>query len=166
VVRPAAIYGPLETRFLKLARALRRGTFVMFGTGEVRYHFIHVEDLCDAMCLCAERDEALGEVFIIADDHALTLNEIVRVMSQALAIKPPRLRLPYPLLYGTAAACELALKPFPVSPPLHRRRAAWFNSTRQFDISKARQRLGYEPKIPPEPGLREMMRSYWDAGWL
>ena len=85
----------------------------MFGAGEVRYHFIHVEDLCDAMCLCAERDEALGEVFIIADDHALTLNEIVRVMSEALGIKPPRLRLPYPLLYGAAAVCEFVLKPLP-----------------------------------------------------
>ena len=166
MVRPAAIYGPRETRFLKLARALKGGTFIMFGTGEVRYHFIHVEDLCDAMCLCAERDEAVGEVFIIADAGALTLNEIVRVMSETLGIKPPRLRLPYPLLYGAAAACELALKPFPVSAPLHRRRAAWFNSTRQFDISKARQRLGYEPKIPPEVGLREMVRSYRDAGRL
>ena len=153
-------------RFLKLAKSLKSGTFVMFGAGEVRYHFIHVEDLCDAMCLCAERDEALGEVFIIADDHALTLNEIVRVMSEALGMKPPRLRLPYPLLYGAAAVCELVLKPFPVSAPLHRRRAAWFNSTRQFDIAKARQRLGYDPKIAPEVGLKEMVRSYQEAGWL
>ncbi|MGC1953541.1 MAG: NAD-dependent epimerase/dehydratase family protein [Gammaproteobacteria bacterium] len=166
VVRPAAIYGPLETRFLKLARSLKRGTFVMFGSGEVRYHFIHVEDLSASFCLCAERDEALGEIFIIADDHALSLNEIVRVMSEALGIRPPRLRLPYPLLYGVAAACEFALKPFPVSAPLHRRRAAWFNATRQFDISKARQRLGYDPKIAPEDGLKEMVRSYQEAGWL
>jgi nucleoside-diphosphate-sugar epimerase len=166
VVRPAAIYGPRELRFLKLAKALKSGTFVMFGTGEVRYHFIHVDDLCAAFCLCAERDEAVGEVFIIADNGALTLNEIVRVMSQALGIKPPRLRLPYPLLYGAAAACELMLKPFPVSPPLHRRRAAWFNSTRQFDITKARQRLGFEPKIGPQEGLGQMVRSYQEAGWL
>jgi nucleoside-diphosphate-sugar epimerase len=166
VIRPAAIYGPRETRFLKLAKSLKSGTFVMFGSGKVRYHFIHVEDLCDAMCLCAERDDALGEVFIIADAGALTLNEIVRVMSEALGIRPPRLRLPYPLLYGAAAACEAVLKPFPVSAPLHRRRAAWFNSTRQFDITKARQRLGYAPKIAPEVGLKEMVGSYREAGWL
>jgi nucleoside-diphosphate-sugar epimerase len=166
IVRPAAIYGPREQRFLKLAKALKRGTFLMFGTGEVRYHFIHVEDLCDAMCLCAQRDEALGEVFIIADDHALSLNEIARVVCEALGVRPPRLRLPYPLLYGAATLCEFVLKPFPVSAPLHRRRAAWFNSTRQFDITKARQRLGYAPKIAPEVGLKEMARSYQEAGWL
>lgn len=166
VVRPAAIYGPREMRFLKLAKALKSGTFVMFGSGEVRYHFIHVEDLCDALCLCAELDAAVGEVFIIADARALPLNEIVRVVSQALGVRPPRLRLPYPLLYGAAAACEFVLKPFPVSAPLHRRRAAWFNSTREFDITKARQRLGYEPKIAPEDGLKEMVKSYQEARLL
>ena len=31
VVRPAAIYGPKEQRFLKLARAVKSGMFVMFG---------------------------------------------------------------------------------------------------------------------------------------
>ena len=166
VVRPAAIYGPREMRFLKLSKALKNGTFVMFGAGEVLYHFVHVEDLCTAFCLCAELDQAVGEVFIIADARALPLNEIVRIMSQALGIKPPRLRLPYPLLYGAAAACEFVLKPFPVSPPLHRRRAAWFNSTRQFDITKARQHLGYDPKIAAEDGLREMVQSYQKAGLL
>jgi nucleoside-diphosphate-sugar epimerase len=166
VVRPAAIYGPREQRFLKLARAIKSGTFVMFGRGEVRYHFIHVEDLSDAFVLCSEVDEAVGEVFIIADDHAITLNEIARIVAEALGTRPPRIRLPYPLLHYASAACELACKPFSIAPPLHRRRAAWFNSTRSFDIGKARRMLGYQPKVSPEEGLKEMVRSYQKAGWL
>jgi nucleoside-diphosphate-sugar epimerase len=35
-----------------------------------------------------------------------------------------------------------------------------------FDISKARRILGYEPKIRPAEGLKELVRSYLDAGWL
>jgi nucleoside-diphosphate-sugar epimerase len=166
VIRPAAIYGPREQRFLKLARAIKSGTFVMFGTGDVRYHFVHVEDLSDAFVRCAEVDEAIGEVFIAADDHAITLNEIARTLAEALGTRPPRIRLPYPLLYYASAACEFACKPFSVSPPLHRRRAAWFNSTRSFDIGKARRILGYEPKIRPAEGLKDMVRSYLEAGWL
>ena len=166
VVRPAAIYGPREQRFLKLARAIKNGTFVMFGRGEVGYHFIHVEDLSDAFVLCSEVDEAVGEVFIIADDHAITLNEIARIVAEALGARLPRIRLPYPLLYYASAACELACKPFSIAPPLHRRRAAWFNSTRSFDIGKARRILGYHPKVGPEEGLKEMVRSYQKAGWL
>ena len=166
VVRPAGIYGPRETRFLKLARLIKSGRFVMFGAGEVTYHFVHVDDLCDGFVLCHERDEAIDDVFIIGDDHAVTINTVVEVMATALGVAPPRIRLPYPLLYYASAACEFACKPFSISPPLHRRRAAWFNSTRAFDIGKARKVLGYRPKIAPEDGLQQMVRSFQEAGWL
>lgn len=166
VARPAGIYGPRERRFLKLAKMIQDRRFIMFGNGEVHYHFVHVDDLCEALMLCAERDEAVGEAFIIADDHAVTINEIVRVISEALDVPPPRIRLPYPLLYGVSAACEFACKPFGISPPLYRRRAAWFNSNRAFSIAKARRDLGYQPKIPPETGLKDMVRSFREAGWL
>jgi dihydroflavonol-4-reductase len=166
VVRPAGIYGPRERRFLKLARLIKDGRFVMFGSGEVTYHFVHVDDLCDGFVLCHERDQAIDDVFIIADDHAITINTVVEVMAAALGVSPPRFRLPYPLLYYASAACEFACKPFSISPPLHRRRAAWFNSTRAFDIGKARKVLGYRPKILPEDGLQQMVRSFQEAGWL
>jgi dihydroflavonol-4-reductase len=166
VIRPAAIYGPLEDRFLKLPKLLQRGRFIMFGDGEVLYHFIHINDLCDAFVLAAERPEAVGEVFIIADDHAITLNKIIAIMCDELGVPQPRIRLPYATLWVASAICEFACKPFGVSPPLHRRRAHWFSSTRSFDVSKARNKLGYVPKVSVEDGLRQMVRSYVEAGWL
>ena len=166
VIRPAAIYGRLEDRFLKLAKLIKSGRFIMFGSGEVPYHFIHVDDLSEAFILAAEKDEAVGEIFIIADERALSINEVTRIIADELDVPPPRIRLPYNLLFAASAICEFACKPFGVSPPLHRRRAAWFNSARSFDIGKARRILGYDPKIKPEDGLRQMARSYVDAGWL
>ncbi len=62
--------------------------------------------------------------------------------------------------------CEAVCKPFGVSPPLHRRRASWFRSARAFDISKAKEKLGFAPRIKPEEGLPAMVRSYREAGWL
>ena len=166
IARPAGIYGPREHRFLKLAKAVQSGKFVMFGSGEVLYHFVHVHDLCDGLMLCAERDEAVGDVYLLADEYAITLNTVVKCMAEALGVSPPRIKLPYSLLYGLAATCEAVCKPFGIAPPLYRRRAAWFNSTRAFDIGRARERLGYQPKIRPEDGIKDMVRSYFDAGWL
>ena len=94
VVRPAGIYGPRETRFLKLARLIKSGRFMMFGSGEVTYHFVHVDDLCDGLVLCHERDQAKDEVFIIGDDHAIAINTVVEVMAAALGVSPPRLGCP------------------------------------------------------------------------
>ena len=166
IIRPAAIYGPLEDRFLKLPKVLKSGSFIMFGGGEVLYHFIHVDDLCNAFVLCAERDEAVGQTYIIADDHAITLNQIVAIMCEALGMPVPRRRLPMSILMTASVLCEFACKPFGISPPLHRRRASWFSHTRSFDIGKARRDLGYGPKVRIEDGLKGMVRSYQEAGLI
>jgi len=166
IIRPAAIYGPLEQRFLKLPRLIQRKRFIMFGRGDVLYHFIHIRDLCEAFVLCAKRDEAVGRTYIIADDHAITLNDIVTLIAEALGVSPPKRHLPLFMLMWPSIVCELACKPFKLSPPLHRRRASWFFATRSFDISRARRELGYDPKVSTDQGLRDMVKSYQSAGWL
>ena len=166
VARPAGIYGPREKRFLKLAKLIKSGRFIMFGSGEVTYHFVHVDDLCAGLVLCAERDEAKDEAFILGDEQPISLNETVAVMADALGVARPRITLPYFVLYAPAAICEFACKPFGIAPPLYRRRAAWFASTRAFDIGKAKSRLGYQPKIRPQDGLKQMVQSFREAGWL
>ncbi len=166
IVRPAAIYGAGERRFLKLAQLIKRRRFVLFGNGEVKYHFIHIDDLSDAFVLCATKEEAVGQTYIIADDHAVTLNCITEVIAKTLAVSPPKLHLPYGLLYTASALCEAICAPLRISPPLHRRRAAWFRSTRSFDIGKARRQLGFEPKVAAEEGLARMVESYIEAGWI
>jgi nucleoside-diphosphate-sugar epimerase len=165
-LRPAAIYGPRERRFLGLARLLHRRRFVMFGSGEVLYHFIHVADLCEAFVLAAGRPEAVGEAIIIADDGAITLNRIVAILCAELGVPPPRLRLPLAALYVPSVLVEFACRPLGIEPPLHRRRAQFFWATRAFDIGKARRRLGFAPRVGIEDGLRDMVRSYRGAGWL
>ncbi len=166
IVRPAAIYGPKERRFLKLADLISRRRFIMFGHGEVPYHFVHVDDLSDAFVKCAERGEAIGQTYIIADDHAITLNRILAIVAGALGVPPPRMRLPLPMLTIPSVLCELICKPLGVSPPLHRRRASWFWAPRSFDIGKARRELDYSPHVAVERGLTEMVESYIEAGWI
>jgi len=140
-VRPAAIYGPREMRFLKLAKALKSGTFVMFGSGEVRYHFIHVEDLCDALCLCAELDEAVGEVFIIAGREPVTLRKMVESIAREVGVHRPWIHFPYPLVLGLAYAVEWLCGKIRVQPPLFPRRVRFFMATRHFDTRKAKDLL-------------------------
>ena len=166
IIRPAAIYGPREDRFLKLPKLIKSRRFVMFGSGEVLYHFIHIDDLCNAFELCAEKDAAVGQTYIIADDHPVTLNQIVEIMADELGVPVPRGHVPLFVLNVASVLCEFACKPFGIAPPLHRRRASWFSHTRSFDIGKARREIGYEPRVAPEIGLREMVRSYLEAGWI
>jgi len=166
IVRPAAIYGPRERRFFTLTKLIQKRRFIMFGNGQVLYHFIHIDDLCDAFVRCAADPVAIGKTYIVADEQAITLNQVTDILAQALAVAPPGFRLPLTVLYAASVVCEFACKPFGLSPPLHRRRASWFASDRAFDASKVRRELGFMSKTGPEVGLSDMVRSYREAGWI
>ena len=45
VARPTAIYGPGDTRLLKMFRLIARQRFPLLGGGENYYHTVHVKDL-------------------------------------------------------------------------------------------------------------------------
>ena len=66
MVRPGAIYGPGETRLLKLFRAIARGRYAVVGSGRPFYHPVYIDDLVDGFLLALERPEAVGEAFIVA----------------------------------------------------------------------------------------------------
>ncbi|HYG64688.1 MAG TPA: NAD-dependent epimerase/dehydratase family protein [Thermoanaerobaculia bacterium] len=166
VVRPSPIYGPGDLRLLKLFRTVENGTFRMFGSGEAFFHLVYIDDLIDGMLLCAERPEALGQVFILAGPRYLRLNEIVELIAGAVGVPPPRGRLPMWPLMAAAAACEAICRPLHVEPPLHRRRADFFRKNRAFSTEKARCLLGYEPRVDPQDGIHRTAQWYFENGHL
>ncbi|HVG06211.1 MAG TPA: NAD-dependent epimerase/dehydratase family protein [Thermoanaerobaculia bacterium] len=166
IVRPAAIYGPGDLRLLKLFRTIQNGSFRMFGSGETCYHLVYIDDLVDGMLLCAERPEALGQVFILAGPRYLRLDEMVNLVADAVGVVPPTGHLPMWPLMMAAAACEAICRPLHLEPPLHRRRADFFRKNRAFSFEKAQRVLGYVPRIDPREGIRHTARWYFENGYL
>ncbi len=166
VFRPAGIYGPGDTRFLKLFRTIHNGRFRMFGPGEVFYHLTYVSDLVDGAILCGEHPNAAGKVYILAGPRYTTINELVAIIAESLGGKVPRGRLPLAPLQLAARVCEAVCRPLGVEPPLHRRRLDFFTVNRAFSIEKARRELGYEPKVDLPEGCRRTARWYLEQGLL
>lgn len=166
IVRPCAIYGEGDLRILKLFRAIQRGTFVILGAGDVRYHMVHVDDLVDGFLLCGSRPEALGETFIIGGPEAPTLNQLAAAAAAALDVTPPRYRVPVEPVYALGCLCEFVCRPFGIEPPLYRRRVRFFTHHREFDIGKARRVLGYEPHVSLAEGIRRTVWWYAEEGLI
>ena len=61
---------------------------------------------------------------------------------------------------------EKVCKPLKIRPPIFPRRVDWFRQNRAFDISKARDQLGYRPKVGLEEGLRRTYEWYKAEGYL
>src|SRR5690606_18253187 len=166
VVRPAAIYGPGDGRFLKLFRAIKKGRFAMIGSGETLYHMVYIDDLVNGFLLASEHDAAVNDVFIIGGPKRCRINGLVREVASVLGVKPPRLRIPLWPVRMAATACEAACRPFGISPPLYRRRVEFFEMDRAFNIDKARNVLGYEPEYDLAGGIRATAKGYASQGLL
>ena len=164
VIRPSPIYGPGDLRLLKLFRAIAHRRFAMIGDGTPFFHMVHVQDLVRAMRLAAERDEAEGEVFIVAGDECPTLDELAAKIAAIWKVPPPRFHLPVWPFMAAGAVCEAICVPLRIEPPIYRRRVAFFTKSRAFRIDKARQVLGYEPQVPLDAGLRETANWYREHG--
>lgn len=154
VVRPVGMYGPGDTRFLKLFKHIKSGKFIMFGNGEVLYHLTYIDDLVYGFELCGRKKEALGQTYNICGNEYVTLNQLVATIAGALGVPVPKRRLPFWPLWVASVLCEGICKPLGIEPPIYRRRADFFRKDRAFDISKAKNELGFEPKVGLKTGIK------------
>lgn len=160
------VYGPGDTRYLKLFKGIKKKRFVVFGSGEIQYQLIFVEDLAQGLILAGTNAAAVGEIFILTGAYSISLNQLVEMVATIVGVRPPKLRLPVMPLYYAGHLCEIVCKPFGISPPLYRRRVDFFRNSRSFSIEKARTMLGFAPQVSYEDGLRRTADWYREMGYL
>jgi dihydroflavonol-4-reductase len=166
VIRPCGIYGPGDTRMLKMFRMIDKGTFFFVGSAQPNFHPVYIDDLVQGFVLAMSIDQAAGEVFIIGGPRYLPLREYVATAARAVGARIPTLTIPYGVMSLLAAGCEWLCKIPGIAPPLHRRRLTFFKHNRAFTIDKAKRMLGYEPKVELDEGFRRTVAWYREQGLL
>ena len=165
-MRPGAIYGPGETRLLKLFRAIARGRYAIVGDGRSFYHPVYIDDLVRGFLLALEHPAAAGEAFIVAGERYVSQRELAALIARATAGRVLPFRLPARPIQWAGDLVEALCVPLGIEPPLHRRRVDFWTKSRAFSIEKARRRLGYAPRVDVEEGIARTVASYREAGWL
>ncbi len=157
VARPAWVYGPRCPRTARLLRTIKKGRFVMFGNGRTLRHPIYITDAVRGLELCAEQGRP-GEIYFIAGERPVTLNELTEAIALAQGVKPPKMRLPMPLGMAAAYGAQAAFSLLRRQPPISRRTLDFYLKDNAYDISKARRDLGFAPQIDLPTGLSETLR--------
>lgn len=166
VVRPVGIYGPGDTRFLKLFRAINRGRFIMIGTGKTLYHLTYIDDLIEGFIKAGTRPEAVNGVFTIAGERYTTLNELIGIIANVLSKHVTLLKIPIWPVYVASVVCDKLCKSLGIAPPLYPRRVEFFMLDRAFSINKAKKMLGYQPKVDLYQGIRKTAAWYIEKGLI
>lgn len=166
IFRPVGIYGPGDTRFLKLFKTIASGSFRMFGSGAVQYHLTYIDDLVDGIIRCGERPEALGQIYILAGPRYTTIAELAHLVADAVGRPHPTGHWPTWPLKSAASVCEAICRPFGIDPPLHHRRLDFFLKDRAFSSEKAKRELGYAPAVDLPEGLGLTADWYFSENYL
>ncbi len=166
IIRPAMIWGEGDKRLLKLFKGVSKRRFPIIGTGKVKTHWIYVHDLVNAFLLAAEKDEALGNIYIIAGRRDATIEELVNAVSEVAKVKPLPFKIPAKPVQIAGSICEAICKPFGIEPPLYRRRVDFFTKDRSFDTSKAVRDLGFSPKGDFKDEVKAIYSWYKENNWL
>jgi UDP-glucose 4-epimerase len=133
------VYGPKQDPYSEYAaviprfitRVLKNQPPIIYGNGEQTRDFTFVKDVVMANILAMERD--VGGVFNIASEKRISINELTNEIMEIVGIR---------------------LKPI-------------YDKPREGDIrdslggiSRAKEKLGYEPKYNLEEGLKEMIEYF------
>jgi UDP-glucose 4-epimerase len=155
VLRLTNTYGPrmrvkdARQTFLGIwiRRIIEGKPLLVFGDGKQIRDFNYVDDVVSAMLLCAESDDANGEIFNLGADDPITLKNTAE------------------LLIRVAAAGSYEIVPFPED------RKAIDIGDYYADYRKIQAKLGWKPSIGLEEGLdktmayyREHADRYWEVG--
>ena len=166
IVRISETYGPADLRLLKLFRAIERGRYLTLGNGANEHQLIFVDDLAEGLLAAARSPRAVGETFVLAGEERLTTDAMAQAIAASLgkARTPPHVPL-WPFAAG-AVLCETLCKPLGMKPPLNRRRLDFFRKSFRFSTAKAREQLGFVPRIAFAEGARRTTQWYRANGML
>ncbi|KAH6569215.1 hypothetical protein BASA50_002868 [Batrachochytrium salamandrivorans] len=155
-IRPSGIFGPRDMQgSYAMVQAAQRGQWrVMIGDNENLFDMTFVENAAYAHILAADKlaldNGVSGEAFIITNDQPMFFWDFPKALFHELGytqthwIKIPR---PVGILLGSISdALAWILKPIKTFHPTFTKfRVEMITANRYFDISKAKQRLGYKP---------------------
>ena len=139
IVRPFNVYGPrmkggryggVIARFIERLRSNKPP--IIYGDGTQTRDFVHVWDIINALMHTLNNQKAIGEIFNVASGVATSIGQLAKLVMELSGVD--------------------GLK------PLYRPARNGDIKHSYADISKAKARLGYEPKISLREGVAALFR--------
>ena len=166
VVRPGDVYGPRSDPWtIRPVRALAAGTFALPGSGDGLITPVYVDDLVACLVLALVHPDAAGEAVTAWDGVAVTAAEFFGHYARMLGQDDVR-RVPEPLLRAAAGAMELAARLRGREPEVSREALRYISRRAAYPNSRARELLGWEPRVDLAEGMRRTGAWLRDEGFL
>jgi UDP-glucose 4-epimerase len=149
VIRPPLIYGPgVKGNFLKMMQWVEKGIPLPFGSIKNQRSMLGLDNLISFIEPCLTHPDAVGQNFLISDDHDVSTTEILKEIASSMDRQSRLLSIPQHLI----EKCLIFFGQRHVSERLC--------GSLQLDISLAKTRLSWGPPHAFKDQLSKTVLDY------
>jgi nucleoside-diphosphate-sugar epimerase len=156
-LRPRAIFGPGDSAILpRIARALRAGRMRRIGDGDCIIDMSYIDNVVDAVLLAADAPRELsGRAYNITNGEPIRIWNVIDHLADVINAPRPRKRISRRKALLVARMLETGYGVFApqLEPPLLCYGVDLLSVDMTLDISRARDELGYRPRVSMENAL-------------
>lgn len=162
-LRPHLIWGPEDTNLIPrlLERALKARLFIV-GNGKNYADLTYVENAALAQLKASESltagSSVCGQAYFITNDEPVLLWEFINRIIEGTGLEKVERHLPFKAAYLLGAGLEsvYSLLKLNREPVMTRFLASQLATTHTYSIAKAKNELGYIPRVSMDEGLDKL----------
>ncbi len=157
VILPPLIWGATMPMLDDMVANVKAGRFAWPGGGKARMSTAHVDNVCHAAILAADRAEG-GRAYFVTDGEDRTLREVIGSLLATRGVDAGTRSVSLRIAWAMATMMESAWRLFGLKgePPLTRQMLRMIGYDFTISDQRAREELGYAPIIRWDEGLRAM----------
>lgn len=153
IIRPPLVYGPhVKANFLYLLKLIDSGIPLPLGAVSNMRSFVYLGNLVDAVTVAISHPGACGQPFLVSDGHDVSTRQLIASMASTMG-KPLRLwSIPTGFLRFLGTLCG------------RQGEIDRLTGSLTVDISRIKERLGWQPPYSMMHGLQDTIGWYRSLG--
>jgi len=163
IVRPSWMYGPRDrTTLPRFLKALAAGRVGILGSGDNLLNIVYAGDVAAGAIQAANDPRAKGQAYNLSSEGQITQHAFLDLLTDVMGQPRIRWHFPYWLAFAGGFMSELVGRVVRMRRPPHMTRyaVALIGRSTRFSIAKAREQLGWRPRVDVREGLQRSLDWY------
>ncbi|PBI80642.1 UDP-glucose 4-epimerase [Rahnella victoriana] len=148
IIRLPLVYGPdVKANFALLVKIISLGIPLPFASVDNRRSLLSLDNLCHFILHAINHPAAAGEVFLIADEPAVSTSTLIRMIARAKGKPALLFPFPIPVMKGLASIAG------------KRKAVDRLVGSLELDTRKAHKLLGWHPPFKTDEALKKIFNN-------
>jgi len=158
IIRPGNVYGPGSTIWvLRNIESIKKNRITLVNHGNGIFLHTYIDNLIDALLLAMEKPEAVGKDINVTDgDYTVTYGKYFNDLAELIGEKPITKNLSKTSAMIIAKIMIFLNKVLKIKPWVTPTAVNILTNEQKISIEKAKEILGYRPKIDYEQGMKNI----------